>query len=350
MINYSAAGKMCINSQPLVSVVVPVYNASQYIHETINCIIHQTYTNIEILLIDDGSTDNSLEICIGYSKLDNRIITHHKANGGVSSARNYGIKHATGDFCLFIDSDDLVKKNYIKDMVKVALETDSPLVTCKYKNGETYSKKDFYNHKTSSFYDVHHVNMDNYRYTNQYAHTIVWAALYRTSLISDEFFSDDLYVGEDTLFFANILKKAKGLIFLNEMYYYYTYRTESLVHHQYTHQQSSEILAWKRVRDLFSDQSEEFVNECNVAITFVYIKNYERMLNAGYEGKKEKADIIKNVRLNIKYVLKSKEINIAKKCRVIVFSISPFLEYWLKKNLKSVYSIINYQLYEQNTE
>lgn len=91
---------------PLLSIIIPVYNAEKYISSCLNSILNQTYTNIEIIIIDDGSTDSSLKICNTFSQTDHRIKIYHKINGGQSSARNVGLKMAKGKYITFVDADD----------------------------------------------------------------------------------------------------------------------------------------------------------------------------------------------------------------------------------------------------
>lgn len=94
-----------------ISIIVPIYNVEKYLPQCLDSIINQTYKNLEIILIDDGSTDNSGKICDKYKLLDNRIIVIHKSNGGLSDARNTGINIATGDYISFVDADDFIDKN-----------------------------------------------------------------------------------------------------------------------------------------------------------------------------------------------------------------------------------------------
>lgn len=102
-----------------VSIVVPVYKAEKTIHRCVDSILNQTYTNFELLLVDDGSPDKSGEICDGYAQSDYRVKAFHKENGGVSSARNLGIDNADGKYLVFVDSDDYVEPNYILHMLQV---------------------------------------------------------------------------------------------------------------------------------------------------------------------------------------------------------------------------------------
>lgn len=104
-----------------ISVIVPIYNVEQYLSQCLDSIINQTYTNLEIILINDGSTDNSEKICNQYKLLDPRIIVIHKTNGGLSDARNTGIKIATGDYISFVDADDFIDKNMYKKLIQLML-------------------------------------------------------------------------------------------------------------------------------------------------------------------------------------------------------------------------------------
>ena len=107
---------------PLVSIIVPVYNAKKYLSRCIDSILGQSFTNFELLLLNDGSQDNSGKICDGYAANDNRVRVFHKENGGVSAARNYGLDNATGKYVCFVDADDWVDKDYLKQLLPNAEE------------------------------------------------------------------------------------------------------------------------------------------------------------------------------------------------------------------------------------
>lgn len=116
----------------LISIIIPVYNVEKYLDRCIKSVINQTYKNIEIILIDDGSTDKSLDICYNYLEQDNRIKVFHKENGGLSSARNYGIDVATGKYLTFIDSDDEIEKDYIEYLYNLIKKYDTKMSICSY--------------------------------------------------------------------------------------------------------------------------------------------------------------------------------------------------------------------------
>lgn len=116
-------------TKPLVSVIVPIYNVEQYLRECIDSIIRQTYKNLEIILVDDGSPDNCGKIAETYAEKDNRIKVLHKENGGLSDARNVGITEAKGEYISLIDSDDYISEFFIEIMMKNAMKYDADVIT-----------------------------------------------------------------------------------------------------------------------------------------------------------------------------------------------------------------------------
>lgn len=127
-------------TQPKLSIILPVYNGEEYIEQTINLLINATYRNIELLLIDDGSKDNSLKICKKYETSDHRVKVYHKENEGVAAARNYGMAHATGDYIAFCDQDDEISSQMYEKMMKRIIKDGSQAAICgtcrKKRNGE----------------------------------------------------------------------------------------------------------------------------------------------------------------------------------------------------------------------
>lgn len=132
------------NLLPLISVIVPVYNVAEYLPECIDSIISQTYTNLEIILVDDGSTDECPRICDEYAKKDSRIRVIHKENGGLSDARNAGLDICTGEWIGFVDSDDYIDKTMYSKLYKAAAENTSDVSVCHFVdsgNGKYHQKK-----------------------------------------------------------------------------------------------------------------------------------------------------------------------------------------------------------------
>jgi len=116
--------------EPLITVIVPVYNVELYLKKCIDSIVNQTYRNLEIILVDDGSTDSCPKICDEYAKKDTRITVYHKENGGLSDARNYGIDRSTGAFLTFIDSDDYIDNTYVKYLYGLLNKYNTKISSC----------------------------------------------------------------------------------------------------------------------------------------------------------------------------------------------------------------------------
>lgn len=127
--------------QPKVSIIVPVFNVEQYLHHCIGSIIAQTFTDWELLLIDDGSPDKSGDICDGYAKKDGRIRVVHKENGGVSSARQRGQDEAIGEYTIHVDPDDWVEPTMLEDLYRKAKDDNADMVICDYYTNEESLQK-----------------------------------------------------------------------------------------------------------------------------------------------------------------------------------------------------------------
>lgn len=117
----------------LVSIIVPIYNVQSFLNECINSLLKQTYSNIEVLLINDGSTDKSEEICREYCKKDSRLSYFYQSNSGVSSARNKGINYSKGNYILFVDADDYVEPSFVEEMLASLKINEVDCVQCGYK-------------------------------------------------------------------------------------------------------------------------------------------------------------------------------------------------------------------------
>lgn len=220
-----------------ISIIVPIFNSKKYLDRCIQSIINQTYKEIEIVLVNDGSEDNSLEICSQYMKKDNRIKIVSQKNCGLSSARNTGLKNATGNYIMFVDSDDWIDRSICEKLLKESLNNDCDIVFCSYV--ECYTNKSIFKNiietdKPSVVYNKEETKTYLLRrtiglittelYFPKDMDTIVSAGgkLYKKELISNIFFVDTKEIGtEDILFNIEVLGKAKKSCYLNENLYNY---------------------------------------------------------------------------------------------------------------------------------
>ena len=213
----------------LVSVIIPIYNTDKYLDKCLNSIINQTYKNIEIILIDDGSTDNSLDICKKYEHVDNRIKLLSTENKGVSSARNLGIKYSTGEYIIFIDSDDFIELNMIESLYTNIKNVDISI--CNY-----YKVKN--NKKTKNLSIKYDGIIDNNKFfkylfeDNTYG-GYLWNKLIRKNVLEGCLFDEKINYMEDLIFLAQVSKNCYKVYYKSDLFLYnYVLRENSLISNQ----------------------------------------------------------------------------------------------------------------------
>ena len=204
----------------LISVIIPVYNVEKYITKTIESVLIQTYVNFELILVDDGSKDNSGQICDIYSAKDKRVKVIHKQNGGLSSAKNIGLDECNGKYIAFVDSDDYVDSLFIEELYKDIINTGSDISLCNYyKNDCAQIESPF-------------ILSENFKYNelfNTYSvHTVVsWNKLYKSFIFNELRFP--LKNHEDTYLITDILKIADKISYrLDKCLYHYIFRKNSI--------------------------------------------------------------------------------------------------------------------------
>lgn len=211
---------------PKISVIVPVYKAEKYLHRCIDSILAQTFIDFELLLINDGSPDNSGAICDEYARKDSRISVFHKENGGVSSARNLGLDNAKGEWIAFVDADDWLKCKYLEklakqldaDMIKCDIEPTSNISSHKITENNKYDVKQFIEKKGKEFIA-----------------RCVYATLFKTNIIR-EFnihFNKQIRYGEDMIFNLQYLYHCQDIRLTNYTGYVYFSDTEIIYHNKY---------------------------------------------------------------------------------------------------------------------
>ena len=210
----------------LISVIIPVYNISPYLERCIDSVIGQTYTNLEILLVDDGSTDESGMICDRYAHIDERIQVFHKKNGGLSSSRNYGLARATGKWISLIDGDDWVSKSFISDLHEAAVAKDAQISYCKwfFANGNKLTECSCFSPDKNPIQTVSNLIMDGYH--------VVWNKLYLKAFLDQHQLCFPEHIqqyNEDSWFSIRAFFYATSVVKLNQPLYYYNRENPSAI-------------------------------------------------------------------------------------------------------------------------
>ena len=219
-------------AEDLISIIVPVYNVEKYLKECIDSLICQSYSNIEIILIDDGSIDSSGKICDDYKNLDVRVKVIHKSNGGMSEARNVGLSEASGAYIAFVDSDDIVGKDYILYLFELLKSNDADVSVCRYRYIDDDGKI------IGSYGEKDTVNVRGKRecmkkfLCDEDIGTVVWGKLYKKELFSDLCFPVGKY-HEDVYISYKIVDLCNCIAIGNTAEYYYRQHESSIVHKQF---------------------------------------------------------------------------------------------------------------------
>ena len=237
-----------------VSVIVPVYNVKEYLRACVDSIIAQTYKDLEIILVDDGSTDGSGDICDLYAELDDRVIVRHKDNGGLSSARNAGIEISSGEYLAFVDSDDQVHPQFIETLYFVCEKKICPVAICKICTAAEWnaiaSREELsVNVKTSkevinAFYGKDHIRI-----------TVAWNKLYRRDIIGEIRFPEGK-IHEDEYTTVKYLYRAGQIAWIDEGLYCYTQRENSITNQEFSMKRLDVLGAYPERRQFFSEQGD----------------------------------------------------------------------------------------------
>lgn len=201
-----------------ISVIIPVYNVEEYLARCLESFIGQPYKNFELILINDGSTDNSAQICDEYSKKDSRIIVVHKNNEGVCVARNKGIELATGDYITFVDSDDWVNENFTKVCeILNNIDTDLAIVPLNVTNLETTD------------FEINKENFSHLINSKDLSISTVWSKFFKKEIVKKEQFLKDVKIAEDKEYVCRILFNSKHVKIIDEPFYQFFVREGSVM-------------------------------------------------------------------------------------------------------------------------
>ncbi|OLR59196.1 hypothetical protein BHF70_05895 [Anaerostipes sp. 494a] len=288
-----------MKSNQKVSIIIPVYNIAKYLKECLDSILAQTYPHFEILLIDDGSTDQSPQICDRYVEKDPRIKVIHKQNGGAASARNKGLDIATGDFVCFIDSDDSVKRNYIERLLDSLEVNEADISVCAYQ----YLYKNVIEHESMDYIGVISEKDFILRFLSDWKSGLLWNKIFRASLIDNIRFEEGHKI-DDEFFTYQIIMNAQKIVVIDEELYIYRMRASSVMqskgaNYEKMLQDRFEYLT-KRYFDViekYPDLKQDYLE--NLIDNYIRLINDSRSSSAFFEHMKlqigEYKDIVKGI-------------------------------------------------------
>ena len=284
-----------------ISVIVPVYKVEEYLCRCVDSIINQTYKNLEIILVDDGSPDGCGKICDEYAERDSRIKVIHKENGGPSSARNAGLDAVTGDYIGFVDSDDYIDPAMYEHMISFMQEHGADIVVCNYRDKDDNSKL--------AKEEVTVLNQEealNERLVTNAISDSSCDKLYKSELWFNARFPIDRMVSEDSAVIYKVIFRAQKVVGLNKPYYKVFEREDSLTHKAYSPKWVYTISTYEEMVEFFNSKGLEkykrIAEQKTVGAIFFNAKGY---LESGCKDK------------TIKKIIKQKAKEVIKKYKSI---------------------------------
>lgn len=240
-------------TKPIISIILPVHNTSPYLEECLNSIHNQSFKNYELICIDDGSSDNSYEILKKYEDIITNCKVIYQSNQGVASARNTGLKNVSGDYIVFIDSDDYIEYNYLERLYNESCNTDADVVICnfyRYYDNSNLKLPVIYK-KSSGLYSSHDILKS--LIPDNLIHSYLWNKLWKKDLFDNLEFPDIKY--EDISVMCDLFYKAKKISIISDTLYYYRIRKTSIVRNYSISTQNDYVKAYGIIRLFLKDKN-----------------------------------------------------------------------------------------------
>ena len=313
----------------LVSIIIPVYNVERYLERCVNSVVNQTYSNIEILLIDDGSTDNSGTLADELGTRDERIKVVHQKNGGLSVARNTGLSIAKGNYIYFVDSDDYIDPDMIKTMYELLIKDDADFVCCGVDVVNDQGHVLYYNDDLDQYLKLNQKEAFYYHVVreNTYISTSSCDKLFRKELLLKKpFVPGVLY--EDLRNISFYISQSKRVSYLSKPFYKYYQNSTSLTHGKF----NPKWYSWIDANEERIETYKKYAPEYLPLIYSIYVDN---VLSILYKSRKDKNNtaLRKKIAKDLKDCVKNNNIVFSKKSKIkyVIFKISPRLFYLLMK-------------------
>lgn len=304
---------------PKISVIVPVYKVEEYIHRCVDSILNQTFSDFEIILVDDGSPDVCGKICDEYAKKDTRIKVVHKRNGGLSDARNVGFTYAEGEYTIFIDSDDYIEKDMLEYLYDNISQYNADMSTCGAYDvfDDRIEQKEVIEEFVCSGEDAFGYILKGIHIRGE-----IWNKLIKTNLINDlQFPKGKLY--EDIFFTSQMMQRIKKVCVGTKPKYYYVHRSESITGKPYRPQLQDIIEAYETNYNVVSRYFPELteIAEC-LKIWSRFIVLDKIMLEKNIKKYPEYKELKKYLQRNTGRIIKNKYFHPFRKISVLVLRFS----------------------------
>ena len=318
----------------LISVVIPVYNVEEYLDRCIESVINQTYKNLEIIIVDVGSTDNSGNLCDKWANVDSRIKVYHKENAGLSSARNFGIKKSTGEYIAFLDSDDFLNLSFYEKLLNYLKKSKSSIVISGVMSFSNINEIKKHNQEEFNLEILEGLDKFKYLEKGKVLDTVLASnKLYRKELFKEIHYPEGK-IHEDAFIIHYLLDLSKRIVYTNEKLFYYFKRSNSITS-TYNLKRLDEIEALKDRLNFFCQ--DKFINTPYKEFTYIsyvgYLIKHYFLLNYHNDNYSKEIKLIKKEYNNNYFKIMKCNVNIQSKLKYTLVRYFPKL-YLLLKSLE----------------
>lgn len=318
---------------PKISIIVPVYNVQEYLGNCIDSILNQTFRDFELILVNDGSTDDSLEICKHYKDIDDRICIIDKKNGGLSSARNAGLDIAKGEYIGFVDSDDYIHPQMYELLYNQIIKNKADISMCEFKKVSEFNKKEL-SDKVILNQEVEILNNKEAVFklgeNGSVTYVIACNKLYKKSLFNNIKFKEGI-IHEDEYIIHRLLYQVNKLVYIKQELYFYLQREGSIMDKRLGIDEVDYLLACSdRVRFFYEKDLIQLKDKWEKFYLWKFFNDYSE-LHKEYNGNKKLKILRKDFAQLLKILLKEKKYSLKEKVSWIVFAINPNIYYKIVK-------------------
>ena len=312
-----------ISMPPKISIIIPSYNEEKNISRCLDSVLNQTFTDFEVLCVDDGSTDKTFDIIKKYSEKDGRIIPLKNSEKGVSSARNFGIDNSKGEYIGFVDSDDFIQPQMYEFLYRALTENNCDFSVCRYEKTSEIKEKSF-EYKSEKFSPENFISFNNIIFNNN--NELVFSAIW-TKLISKSFIKNIRFkkyrIGEDTVFNSELYSKSNNSVFVNSELYTYYVNTESVSFTELWHEKWFDLLETRFISYDLLKSKNEVLSSFYLERGMKFLLSYRFNLKDSPNEKKFKKPLKKYFRKYIMSFMKCKNISMKNKLTIPVFYLIP---------------------------
>lgn len=302
----------------LISTLIPVYNSEKYLRRCLDSIVNQTYKNLQLVIVDDGSNDNSLAICKEYAERHDFIEIYHQENAGVAAARNALLDKAKGDYAIFIDSDDWIEPDMIEGLLHYIAEYDLDIAICgstsEYNDNATAVDTSY----RSPLIDNREEAVKKFLLHKELNGSL-WNKLVKTSLFHNLRFAKDIWYGEDALMMWQVLQRVNRIGTVPTAYYHYRMNDASISHQAFGPRKMSGHQVWASI---YADTCRDWPQYAELAKANFAVSDFWLLVYAAIDKYTEDSNIVlfrKNLKENIRLVYKHKLISLPKMYLAVCF-------------------------------